>query len=126
MAVAKPVATPQAAASPFTLHFDVNARNPNDEAGTELDAVAALLTSNPALHVNIDGHSDRNGTANYNDQLSRARADAVAEALMRRGIARSRIVTLGHGARAPVDKGTDLESFARNRRVEVRIEGRKP
>jgi len=113
-------------ATQVTLHFDVNSRTPNDESTANLDAIVALLASNSSLKVIIDGHSDRNGTPTYNDQLSRARADAVADGLALRGVDRGRISTVGHGARAPVARGTDIESSARNRRVEVRIEGRKP
>src|SRR5205807_867970 len=70
--------------SELTLLFDVNARSPREQG--ELDALIAQLTADPGLRVQIDGHSDRNGSASYNDELSRERADAVADALVRRGI----------------------------------------
>jgi len=110
----------------FTLHFDVNGRTPNDDAASDLDAITALLASNAGLRVNIDGHSDRSGTPNYNDELSRVRAEAVTEALVLRGVERSRIVSTYHGARVPVARGVDAESLARNRRVELHVEKRKP
>ncbi len=116
------------AAAPATevvmLLFDVNAKNPKDQA--DLDALVAQLNADPTLRVQIDGHSDRNGSANYNDELSRERAEAVADALVRRGIDRNRISSRGRGARAPIAAGTDAASLARNRRVEVHVERRKP
>jgi len=111
-------------AGELTLLFDVNARSPREQG--DLEALIAQLTADPNLRVQIDGHSDRNGSANYNDELSRERAEAVADALARRGIDRSRISSRGRGARAPIAAGNDAASLARNRRVEVHVERRKP
>ena len=119
-------AASSSATTEVVLHFEVNARDPKDISSPDLAAVVALLASNSALRVSIDGHSDRNGSSAYNDELSRQRADAVAEALVARGVERSRISSHAHGARAPVATGNDPESLARNRRVEVRVERRKP
>jgi len=109
-----------------TLHFDVNARLPGSDSAPDLRTVATMLAADPALQVTIDGHSDRNGSVAYNDELSRQRALAVAEELADLGIDRRRISSAAHGARAPIAKGTDPESLALNRRVELHVERRKP
>jgi outer membrane protein OmpA-like peptidoglycan-associated protein len=67
------------------------------------------------------GHTDSTGSDAYNEDLSKRRADAVADYLALRGVSRARIATIGYGERYPVaDNATD-EGRARNRRVEIKI-----
>ncbi|WP_394846091.1 OmpA family protein [Pendulispora brunnea] len=125
-AEAKVESTETRGGSAVTLHFDVNARTPAGDSAPDLKTIATMLVADPTLRVTIDGHSDRNGSAAYNEELSRQRAVAVAEELAELGVDRNRISSAAHGARIPVDKGKDAESLARNRRVEVHVERRKP
>ncbi len=73
-----------------------------------------------AQRIVLDGHTDSIGADSYNQQLSRARAEAVAKFLHTRGIARERIVTFGHGSSQPVAPNTTQAGRALNRRVEIR------
>jgi outer membrane protein OmpA-like peptidoglycan-associated protein len=110
----------------LVLQYGVDEREPADAAKRDEDAAVALLSADPTLVVVIDGHTDRTGWTTYNERLSRARADAIAAALVARGVPRSRISVSGHGARRPIAQGDDAASLARNRRVELSFERRTP
>lgn len=127
-APAAPAAHAPAPSAPtgLVLHFDVDARAPIDADARDEETMLALLSSDPSLMVIIDGHSDHTGVSTYNDRLSRARAEAIGAMLVARGIARSRIQVIAHGARKPIAAGDDAASLARNRRVEVSFARRAP
>ena len=81
--------------------------------------LAEMLKSNPALKVRIDGHTDNVGTAGSNLTLSENRAKAVMNALIAKGIDKTRLSVKGFGQEKPLmDNGTD-EGKAKNRRVEI-------
>ncbi len=71
----------------------------------------------------VEGHTDQRGTEVYNIELSRRRATAVANALIARGVDRSRIEVLALGKNKPLDSSTTNVSMARNRRVELHFVG---
>jgi outer membrane protein OmpA-like peptidoglycan-associated protein len=83
-----------------------------------LSQIAKLLKDNPALKLEVGGHTDADGDAAKNLTLSQARADAVKQALVDAGIDAARLTTKGYGATKPVDVNTTLEGKANNRRVE--------
>jgi outer membrane protein OmpA-like peptidoglycan-associated protein len=67
------------------------------------------------------GHTDEKGTRDYNFELSKLRAQSVANYFILKGIATNRIEVLGKGKLHPIDKsGTEL-AHKRNRRVEFLI-----
>ncbi|MBN2885089.1 MAG: OmpA family protein [Chromatiaceae bacterium] len=86
-----------------------------------LDRIAALLADYPALSLRIEGHSDSLGSADINKRLSAARAEAVREALIARGVASERLVAEGIGPARPLADNATAEGRARNRRVEVYV-----
>lgn len=89
------------------------------EGRLRVAAVAAVLAEFRATSVVIHGHTDSSGPAEVNLALSRQRADAVARMLIEQGIARSRLLAVGHGATRPrADNGTP-EGQNANRRVEL-------
>jgi outer membrane protein OmpA-like peptidoglycan-associated protein len=105
-----------------SVAFDFGGATPDDGAMTALADIARRLRDNPALVVEVEGHSDSVGDAQANVRLSRERADAVARHLVRRhGIALHRIHILGLGAAAPLSDNNSREGRARNRRVEIRV-----
>jgi outer membrane protein OmpA-like peptidoglycan-associated protein len=70
---------------------------------TLLDDVAAMLEEHPEIaHLEIRGHTDDQGDAEMNDDLSQRRADSVKCALVARGIAADRLSTKGFGERRPI------------------------
>jgi len=82
--------------------------------------VAAALQADPALRVEIGGHSDTSASAAINVPLSQRRAEAVRDFLVSLGIARDRLVAKGYGASQPVNDNSTLELRAANRRVQFR------
>lgn len=88
-----------------------------------LDEVADVLLSTPEIRrLRIEGHTDSRGTDEENEALSRRRALAVRSYLLERGVAGSRLVSIGHGEAQPLVTGEDEAALARNRRVEFVVE----
>lgn len=88
---------------------------------SDLVTVAASLNTYPNTRVNVIGHTDNTGTAEYNLDLSQRRAQAVSSVLISAGVAPSRVVTTGRGEDAPVASNLDAAGRALNRRVEIII-----
>jgi OmpA-OmpF porin, OOP family len=68
----------------------------------------------------IEGHTDSNGSAEYNQDLSERRAKAVREYLVSKGVAGSRLTAEGVGETRPIADNTNAEGRAQNRRVVLR------
>jgi outer membrane protein OmpA-like peptidoglycan-associated protein len=83
--------------------------------------VAADARGRPEVKVIVDGYTDTTGSQDHNQQLSEARADAVAAVLKRHGINGARISTRGFGeSRLAVPTGDQVKE-AQNRRVVIRL-----
>jgi outer membrane protein OmpA-like peptidoglycan-associated protein len=81
-----------------TVFFALNSDVVAPEAEPDLDALAALLLSDPGLRLlRVEGHADERGNSVYNLDLSRRRASAVVDAIVARGVARERLEALGSG-----------------------------
>jgi len=85
-------------------------------AYSELDRVAKVLRDYPQTRIRVEGHTDSKGDAAYNMTLSERRAQAVADALVQRGVDPSRMQVMGFGESQPVSS-----SDAANRRVNIVI-----
>ena len=86
-----------------------------------LDEVAGSLQRYPNSLVDVMGHTDSTGADSYNVDLSKRRAESVANYLVSRGVSRSRLETIGYGEQYPVAENTSEQGRAQNRRVEIRI-----
>ncbi len=84
-----------------------------------LDDVANVMRQNPGMRLELQGHTDSIGTEAYNMGLSRRRAEAVRNYLVRQGISASRLSTVGYGETRPVATNATPEGRAQNRRVEL-------
>ena len=84
-----------------------------------LDRVAQGLRDNPEVRVVIEGHTDSTGSAAHNQALSEARASAVRDYFIDKGIAAHRLTKRGFGGTKPVASNATPEGRARNRRVEL-------
>jgi outer membrane protein OmpA-like peptidoglycan-associated protein len=93
------------------------------EAAQNLDRVVEFVNRDATRPVRIEGHTDARGGANLNQVLSQKRAEAVRDALVARGVDAARITAVGLGASSPVAPNDSEAGRARNRRVEVILEG---
>lgn len=104
----------------YGILFDFDKAAIKPESQPQLEQIAALLKRDPALRLDIVGHTDGQGGAAYNLKLSDARAFAVvAELAMRHDIDRSRLNPVGKGMAQPVASNADEAGRAQNRRVEL-------
>ncbi len=81
------------------------------------------MKSYPKRNVMIEGYTDSTGPAQFNKKLSRERAEAVRNALVKDGISPERITIKGYGAEYPVASNKTAAGRQENRRVEVVISG---
>lgn len=86
-----------------------------------LAQLAEFLQRYPDRSVSIEGHTDSVGSAEYNEGLSRRRAESVQSFLMQRGVASNRMRTSGMGQSSPVASNDSATGRQQNRRVEVII-----
>ena len=104
----------------YGIYFDTDKAVIKPESRPTLEEIAKLLRGSPQLNVVIVGHTDSQGTFDYNMDLSRRRAEAIAAELgTRYGIARTRLRAAGVGFLAPVGSNANEAGRALNRRVEL-------
>ena len=101
--------------------FAVNSTNISPAMRNTLDGVAQSMVNYPNSLIDVMGHTDSTGSDQYNLDLSRRRADSVANYLTSRGVAGARIERIGYGEQYPVADNTTEAGRAQNRRVEIRI-----
>jgi len=99
--------------------FDTGKAQLKPGAQRSIEQIAAFLNENPERRVQIEGFTDSQGTDDYNLELSQSRADAVAMAIIQRGIDAQRVRALGYGEGFPVASNTSEGSRQLNRRVEI-------
>jgi OmpA-OmpF porin, OOP family len=105
------------------VNFDFDKATIRPDAKVILDEAAAILKRNPDVRVNVDGYTDSIGTKEYNQKLSERRAASVADYLGKAGVERSHLTPRGFGLTNPVDTNKTKEGRAKNRRVELLVEG---
>ena len=88
------------------------------EAG--LNDIVRILKSNPDLKLEIQGHTDSTGSLAVNNRLSRQRAQAVKDYMVKKGIATDRLTAVGFGPAKPVAPNDTVAGRAQNRRVELK------
>jgi len=111
----------QVAKSTIVL-FPLNQAKLNDDAKAELDDLAKMTDGKDRYIIEVQGFTDKTGSALANEQLSQARAAAVARYLVNEHkIPVRTITTLGSGYALPVADDKTREGRKQNRRVEVRL-----
>jgi len=103
------------------IFFDTKKFEIKTESTPELDNLVQLLKDNPALKIQITGHTDNVGKAEDNLLLSDNRAKAVITYLTSKGINPARLSYKGYGATQPVDSNSTEEGRAKNRRTELKV-----
>ncbi len=104
------------------VSFDTNSANIRPGLYSEIERIAQVMAQYPQTRVIVEGHTDSKGKDDYNMELSRKRADAVMQELVKRGVNPSQIQTAAYGETMPVASNDTAEGRQRNRRVEIKIE----
>jgi outer membrane protein OmpA-like peptidoglycan-associated protein len=125
------VAAPVAEAHPFPTNPQVNvgyvmnvyfAHNGIDPISYEgIRNLLVMMKNSPTMRVEISGHTDSKGDANYNQTLSLRRAQAVRNILTKGGADGTRITAVGYGQTNPMETNDTMEGRRLNRRIEFRI-----
>ena len=100
------------------LEFDRAKADLTSESTLTLRELAEIAKECPASKIEIEGHTDAEGTDERNQKLSDRRAKAVADYLAREGVASARMTTVGYGASRPIADNATADGRARNRRIE--------
>lgn len=103
------------------IFFDFNAATLRPESFPELDKVVSFLIQNRNISVEIGGHTDGQGSVEYNEKLSQGRAESVRKYLISEGIPSGRITAKGYGKSVPIATNDTDEGRQLNRRVEFKV-----
>ena len=103
----------------YGIHFDFDSDRLKSSALPTLNQVRDALQANPAWKIEIEGHTDSDGSNAYNLKLSDRRAAAVMKWLSSNGIEASRMTSTGYGESRPVSNNQSSRGRALNRRVEI-------
>ena len=92
-----------------------------DDSTDTLKELAEIANACPGFRIEIEGHTDGEGTDDRNQRLSDRRASAVADFLTRSGVDRGRLSTIGYGATRPLADNITEDGRAKNRRIEFTV-----
>ena len=107
-------------AAVYGIYFDTGKWQIKPGSEGALAEIAKLMKADPALALNVVGHTDNVGAVEPNMKLSQARAEAVVQALSGKyGISSSQLRPYGVGTHAPVASNASEEGRGKNRRVEL-------
>ena len=91
------------------------------ESYPEIERLLKVLKDNPAIKIELAGHTDNVGKASRNESLSQRRAKAVKAYLIKKGIAANRMSAKGFGEMKPYANNKYIGGRAKNRRVELKL-----
>lgn len=105
------------------IYYDFNKSHIRSGAARELDELYNLLSTYPSMQIELISHTDTRGSNDYNFKLSKRRAESAKQFLVKKGIASSRINSIGMGESQPRINCSRCseEEHQNNRRTEVRI-----
>lgn len=106
------------------FYFDFDQSSLKEDGKNSLRAHAAYLAANGSARVVLEGHADERGTIEYNLALGERRSMTVRGFLMSNGAKAEQIKVVSFGEERPAAMGHDEESYAQNRRVEVKYQSR--
>jgi OOP family OmpA-OmpF porin len=101
--------------------FSVNGAGIAENFSDSLREDIAVLKANPDVRIRIDGHTDSDGPAAYNQELSERRARVIRDQFIDQGLAASRFEVKGFGESNPIAPNDTPENKAKNRRVDLTI-----
>lgn len=103
------------------VHFDFDSSVVRPDDAEVIVTNANMLKEDSSLRVELEGHCDKRGTAEYNLALGEERAKAVAALLVSRGVAAEAITTISYGSEIPLDPRDSEDAYMQNRRVHFSV-----
>ncbi len=107
-----------------TIYFDHNKYNLTSQAATTLENFYSIIKTERYDRIKIIGHTDADGSDNYNLTLSQNRTKTVFDFLLSKGIAKDKIQIQYYGENKPIAKNDNEQDKQQNRRVEIILEKR--
>ena len=101
------------------VYFDLDKADIRMDSQPVVAAHAAYLAKNPSQKVRLEGHADERGSREYNIGLGERRGQAVRRALLLQGVSEVQLSTVSYGEERPAAAGSDEQTYAQNRRVEI-------
>jgi outer membrane protein OmpA-like peptidoglycan-associated protein len=106
---------------PQDVLFDTDSAVLRPDLQSDIRALGQNLLAYPNTTVQVIGHTDSEGTAAYNQDLSERRALAVSNVLLNTGVPAGRVVAIGRGEAQPIASNQTAEGRRQNRRVQFVI-----
>ncbi len=103
------------------IFFEYDSATLLEPAKEQMRQNAAWMNGNTSVQIQIEGHCDERGTADYNMALGQRRADAARGYLISQGVDPGRLHTISYGAERPDDPAHNETAWARNRRVQFLV-----
>lgn len=103
------------------IFFKTNESELQESSEIELSKLISFLKQNPNVHIEIQGHTDSVGQADYNQKLSTARAKSVYDFLIKHSIEDKRLTYKGFGDKNPIAENTNEAGRAQNRRTAFKV-----
>ncbi len=107
---------------PGNVTFQTNSADINAGFYDVLNSVAIVLKEFDKTVVDVAGHADSTGAADFNMQLSQRRAGSVSSYLAAQGVNQQRLITVGYGSSRPIASNDTPAGRAQNRRVEITLQ----
>jgi outer membrane protein OmpA-like peptidoglycan-associated protein len=101
--------------------FASNSSTLEYQAKTNIDKLAVILNKYPDTNILVTGHTDSDGSDQFNQTLSEQRAKSVADYSKSQGVSSSRLSIIGLGEKEPLATNETVEGKRQNRRVEIAI-----
>lgn len=103
----------------LAVHFESDSSRMMSGSQQQISEIVEMMQADADLALSVNGYTDNSGTAQRNLELSRERAHAIVDELVRRGIPAARLRAHGFGRERPVADNATAEGRAKNRRVEL-------
>ncbi|NOS74645.1 MAG: OmpA family protein [Methyloglobulus sp.] len=108
-----------------TICFEIDRATIDAQEMAKLDSLISRIEKAGLLHIEVEGHTDSNGSARYNKTLSLARAESVKDYLIRHGISQTKVSIMGYGETRPIDEnGTEAHRAINRRATLISVRGR--
>lgn len=105
------------------LYFDVSKSSIQSGSQEVVEKLLAFMKANPAMRIEIQGHTDSDGAEEQNLRLSQERATSVVQYLVKRGVQAERLVAKGYGEQFPIAPNATTQGKQLNRRVMILVLG---